>query len=219
MAHQHKPIIGIVGGVGSGKSAVARWVAEHHNGRILDADAVGHQVLFHQDVKARLRQVFGNDIFAGGEVDRKRLAAVVFGDKADQANSRRQLEAIVHPAMAEVFQQELAAAAADDAIRFVLFDAAVLLETGWRDRCDVVAFVDVPREQRIQRVTTSRGWTEDELARREASQWPLDRKRSQAHVVIDNSKTVEQAGEQLAEFLCEQGWLTDQRSSCSMATP
>ena len=89
----------------------------------------------------------------------------------------------------------------------MVFDAAILLEAGWGDGCDVVAFVDVPREQRIQRVAESRGWTAEELARREASQWPLDRKRDAADIVVDNSTTIEHAGQQLADYLIAEEWI------------
>ncbi|MEZ6051658.1 MAG: dephospho-CoA kinase [Planctomycetaceae bacterium] len=219
MTIHHKPIIGIVGGVGSGKSAVARWFAEHCCGSLIDADAVGHQVLLQEEVKIRLRETFGDDIFAEGEVDRKQLGTLVFGDGPEQTRARRQLESIVHPAMAAVFQVELAKADADDEIRLVIFDAAVLLETGWREQCDVVVFVEVPHDQRVQRVAASRGWTEGELARREASQWSLDRKRQAADIVVDNSETIEHTGQQLVDTLVEQGWLTDRRTPCSIGTP
>ena len=66
MAHKHKPNIGIVGGVGSGKSAVARWLAEHYRGRLVDADVIGHQILLRDDIKARLRDVFGEEIMVDG---------------------------------------------------------------------------------------------------------------------------------------------------------
>ncbi len=219
MAHKLKPIIGLVGGVGSGKSAVARWLAEHYHGHLVDADAVGHQVLFCDDVKIRLREVFGDEIFVEGEVDRGRLAAQVFGDDPERADARKELESIVHPAMGEVFKQELAAGAADESVRLMIFDAAVLLEAGWRDGCDVLAFIEVPHEQRVQRVAASRGWTADELARREASQWPLDHKRNTADIIVDNSGTIEQAGQQLADYLIERGWLTNEPSPSSVGIP
>lgn len=207
MARNHKPNIGIVGGVGSGKSAVAHWLANEYHGRLINADAVGHQVLLRDDVKARLRDVFGNEIFVKGEIDRRRLAGQVFGEDAEQVVARKRLESIVHPVMGEVFKRELKAGAEDPSVQMMIIDAAILLEAGWRDGCDILAFVDVPCEQRVQRVADSRGWSETELKRREASQWPLERKREAADIVIDNSGTIEQAGQQLADYLIEKEWI------------
>ncbi len=207
METKQAPIIGLVGGVGSGKSAVARWMTEHIPGKLIDADVVGHQVLLRDDVKSQLRQAFGESVFVDGEIDRNQLAAQVFGDDPQHVAARSTLEKIVHPVMGEIIREQMAAARKDDTVRFVIFDAAILLESGWRDGCDVVAFVDVPREERLRRVAESRGWTDEELSRREASQWPLPRKRDAADIVIDNSKSVAHAGQQLAEYLHEQHWL------------
>ncbi|MCA9077722.1 MAG: dephospho-CoA kinase [Planctomycetaceae bacterium] len=218
MAHKHKPNIGIVGGVGSGKSAVARWLADEYHGLLIDADAVGHQVLLRDDVKARLRDVFGDEIFVDGEIARSRLAGHVFGDDPERVVARKRLESIVHPVMGEVFKRELKAGAEDPSVQMMIIDAAILLEAGWRDGCDVLAFVDVPREQRLQRVAESRGWSEDELAGREASQWPLDRKRELSDVVIDNSGTIEQAGQQLADYLFREDWVSSEPSHNIVST-
>ncbi|MGE0375711.1 MAG: dephospho-CoA kinase [Planctomycetaceae bacterium] len=207
MDQQQAPLIGIVGGVGSGKSAVAGWVAEHCHGRLIDADVAGHEVLFQSDVKAALQREFGGAIFVDGEIDRRRLAGLVFGSEPEQAAARSKLERLVHPVMGKMIKDRIDAARQDKHVALVVLDAAILLESGWRDGCDAVAFVDVPREERLRRVAATRGWSSDEFTRREASQWPLDRKREAADVVIDNSGSVEQAGRQLAGYLIGQGWL------------
>jgi dephospho-CoA kinase len=217
MKRKLAPIIGLVGGVGSGKSAVARWLSEHHQGHLIDADLVGHQVLFQDDVKQGLRRAFGDSIFRDGEIDRRQLAAVVFGDEPEQAAARTKLEQIVHPVMGQVIRDRMTASRLDEDMRLIVFDAAILLESGWRDTCDVVAFVDVPCDQRLRRIADSRGWTDQELSRREASQWPLNRKREASDVVIDNSGTVEQAGLQLEDYLINQGWLAPCQQKTSHA--
>ncbi|WP_155458753.1 dephospho-CoA kinase, partial [Streptococcus pneumoniae] len=81
---------------------------------------------------------------------------------------------------------------AGDTVDVVVLDAAVLLEAGWRNQCDRLVFVEVPLAARQERVR-ARGWSEDELQRREASQWPLDRKRSAADFVVDHSATSDAA--------------------------
>ncbi|MBX3436510.1 MAG: dephospho-CoA kinase [Planctomycetaceae bacterium] len=203
MEQNQIPIIGIVGGVGSGKSAVARWLVEAGPGYLIDADRIGHAVLLRQDVQENLRSVFGESIFAGGTIDRRHLAELVFGDGPEYAAARSRLEQIVHPIIRQVIRDEIGRARLNPEVQFIILDAAILLETGWREECDLVAFVDVPRHERLRRVAESRGWSSEELDRREASQWSVDRKRLAADIVIDNSQSVDRAGRQLAAFIAE----------------
>jgi dephospho-CoA kinase len=190
------PILGIVGGIGSGKSTLARWVADHHPVAVIDADRLGHEVLQHPAVIAQLRQALGADIVdSNGQVLRSVLAACVFGDTLAHHSAREQLEAIVHPAIGREVERQIAAL--DPAMtKCVLLDAAVLLEAGWRDRCDGLIFIDTPEDRRRAWVA-ARGWSPAELARREASQWPLERKRQAADAAVANDGTVEEAGERL----------------------
>ncbi|QDU21508.1 Dephospho-CoA kinase [Urbifossiella limnaea] len=95
----------------------------------------------------------------------------------------------------------LAAAQADPAARFVVLDAAVMLEAGWDGVCDKVVYVDAPREQRLARVAARSGWSEEELAAREAAQWPAERKMAAAHAVVVNDAGPEELGRRLDELL------------------
>ena len=195
MTVRRAEVIGFVGGVGSGKSALARWAGEHLGGIVLDADAAGHRALDRPEVKESLRKEFGDGVFdEEGTVIRSRLAARVFGDGEPEQTARRQLERIVHPVIGRDLEQQIAEAG--QASNVILLDAAVLLEAGWQTACDAVVFVDVPEEVRRRRVQQTRGWTAEELTQREASQWPLDAKRQSADVVIDNSESLEAAGRQ-----------------------
>ena len=82
-----------------------------------------------------------------------------------------------------------------------MLDAAVMLEASWNDLCQAIVFIDVPFADRLARVQQQRGWNEDELRRREASQLTLEEKRHRATVVIDNSKTLDDAVNQLRDFI------------------
>lgn len=184
------PIIGIVGGVGSGKSTLARWVAEHHPAEVMDADRIGHALLGDTAVKAALRAEFGNGIFDNdGNVVRSALAQKVFGTSPEQQAGRQRLDALMHPLIRQEIRRQVAAVD-PQRTHVVLLDAALLLESGWRDQCRAVVFVDTPAERREQWVRTNRGWAVEELQRREASQWPLERKRAAADVVIPNDGDV-----------------------------
>jgi dephospho-CoA kinase len=192
------PVIGIVGGVGSGKSSVARKLAELVPAAIIDADKLGHQALELPAVKENLRRRFGEAIFDGdGAVVRSRLAGIVFGDSQDAVAARADLDAITHPEIGRMAREQIEAARASKNVRWILVDAALLLEAGWDRFCDAVAFIDVTAERRADRVFRQRGWSADEWRRREASQWPVERKRNESEIVVSNNGSPESAAEEL----------------------
>ncbi len=195
------PVIGIIGGIGSGKSAVARWVSDHANIKTVDADQLGHQALESDVIKAALRQRFGEDIFdAAGSVRRSALARLVFGEGQNFRQARRDLEQVLHPAIEQRVIDAITQAERDQR-EAVLLDAAVLLEAGWRKRCDAVVFVDAPLEVRQRRVAARNGWTAEELQRREQSQLGIDEKKQQSDIIISNAADDSKAAEELLEFL------------------
>lgn len=196
------PVVGLIGGVGSGKSSLAKWLCDKLRVHVIHADAAGHRVLENPEIKETIRRRFGADVFdPTGGVRRDRLAQQVFGADARHQAARHQLEAIVHPAIAADLRGQLDEARRSTEVDVILLDAAVLLEAGWSEMCDAVVFVDAPEAQRAARVSKSRGWSLEELRKREASQLPLDRKQAVADCVVDNSETLETAGRQLLEFV------------------
>jgi dephospho-CoA kinase len=196
--------VGLIGGVGSGKSSVARRVAALRSVVIVDGDQAGHAVLRDPAVKQQLRQQFGETIFdASGEVSRLALGRMVFGDSAEQQAAKAALERIVHPRIRHALEEQVHNFQSRSDIDAVLLDAAVLLEAKWNDICDCVAFIDVPVELRLKRVLESRKWDAQEFHRREASQLPIADKRRASDVVIDNSGDLDHAADQLARAIDE----------------
>jgi len=204
------PVVGLIGGIGSGKSALARWVAGQRNVRTLDADSAGHRALQNDAVRRQLCERFGDGILdASGAVSRPQLAAIVFGDSSEHRQRREALEEIVHPIIRAEIRAQLEQAAADPDLDLILLDAALLLEAGWNELCDAVVFVDTPRETRLERVRENRNWSDDELQRREASQKSVTEKRAAADAVVDNSRSIEIAGGQFLEWFERQFRATD----------
>ena len=197
--HLRTPVVGIVGGVGAGKSTVVRNVA-HLQLFIVDADHIGHDLLQTDVIRNRLRVTFGEEIFnTAGMIERKRLAEKVFGDSDEQIQNRHRLNEIFHPAIRTEIQHVISQAPQDaDAI---ILDAALLLEAGWADECDAIVFIDTPLEKRQQRVAGTRGWSVEELQRREASQWSLLKKREAADFIVDNSGSPETAAQQMTRII------------------
>jgi dephospho-CoA kinase len=196
-----KPVVGLVGGIGSGKSAVADAFAAR-GARVISGDQIAHEALRQPEVKAQIARRWGPDMLdEHGEVRRRRLGAVVFADEAE----RKALEALVHPWIKGRIRQEAAAAQADPAVRLVVLDAAVMLEAGWHDVCDRLVFVDAPRELRLRRVAGQRGWGDQEMEARERAQLPLTAKAARADHALDNSGPLEHLGRQVDALLAEWG--------------
>ena len=180
--HGSKPVIGLVGAIGAGKSTAARCFAAR-GGHAIDADALGHDALRQPGVVAALVGLWGEGIRKpDGTLDRREIGRIVFANPAE----RNALEAAVFPYIGERTRQEIAAAQANPAVAFVVLDAAVLLEAGWGDMVDKLVYVDAPREVRVARLAARSGWTAADLTAREAAQWPSDKKRAQADGVLVN---------------------------------
>jgi len=191
-------IIGIVGGVASGKTLVARQFEKLGAG-VLEADAAGYEVLRMPEVELALRQRWGAQVFgADGHVDRARVARIVFAPPPDGPRERRYLEQLVHPRIGELLRAK-AQTLAERGCPIAVLDAPLLLEAGWDELCDKVVFVDSPLELR-QRRAELRGWSKEDFAAREGVQESLDHKRAHADVIIDNAGSPESTQAQVERY-------------------
>lgn len=198
------PVVGVIGGIGSGKSRVAQELTRRAGGvsPLISGDQLGHEALKQPDIRERIVEQWGQEIVnTKGEIDRKKLGVIVFND----ATARKTLESIVFPFIERGIAVGIDKARRDATTRLIVLDAAVMLEAGWDRHCDHLIFVDVPRDIRLQRLAQNRGWSERELAAREQAQWPLDDKKRRADFVIDNTGTPEQLARQIDELLWKLG--------------
>ncbi|HEY4309770.1 MAG TPA: dephospho-CoA kinase [Pirellulales bacterium] len=187
-------VIGLVGGIASGKSLVARQLVELGAGW-LDADRAGHEVLEQEEVKQAIRERFGSEVFTpDGQLSRPAIGRRVFGSEG-AAEDRRFLEQLTHPRIGELLGRQ-AAALEEEGKQILVLDAPLLMEAGWNKFCEKTVFVEAPREVRLQRAR-GRGWSDAEFAAREAAQQSLDVKRNRADVVLDNSGSAEATREQV----------------------
>lgn len=193
------PVIGIAGGVGAGKSSVVRGVKGLRLS-IVDADQAGHHQLRKPEIREQLTRVFGNGIVTqDGEIDRKQLASLVFGTTPEHNQRRELLNQIVRPGIREEIRQQISSAPQD--VDAIILDAALLLEAGWAAECDALIYVDTPLELRRERVAKNRGWSAEELQKRESSQWDVERKKAACHFVVDNSGSPESSASQMEQIL------------------
>jgi dephospho-CoA kinase len=192
-------IIGLIGGVASGKSTVAKCLAEL-GAAVLDADAAGHEALRDPDVERAARVRWGDGIFgADGHIHRPALAAVVFGPEASATAELKYLESLTHPLIRRRLREQISQLQADGKHSAAVLDAPVLLKAGWNELCDVVVFVDAPQAVREARAR-QRGWSAEEFARREAAQEPLPEKRALSDATIDNSGDLQDTRRRVGEF-------------------
>ena len=177
-------VIGIAGGIGSGKSTVARAFAQR-GFVIVDADAEAKAALDRPEVRATLAEWWGPGVLnPDGSVNRSEVARRVFSVEVE----RRRLEGLIHPLVRKTHAQavDLARRAPGGPAPGLVMDTPLLFEAGIDRECDAVIFIEASRATRLERVRRSRGWDEAEFDRREASQWPLDRKRAACRFVIHN---------------------------------
>ncbi|HEY0070033.1 MAG TPA: dephospho-CoA kinase [Chloroflexia bacterium] len=183
-------IIGLTGNIACGKSTVMRRLRKL-GARTIDADALIHVILrrggaaFEPVVAEFGEGILGSD----GEIDRRALGRIVFSDPA----RLKRLEEIEHPIVRRMIEEEIRTAAE----RVVVVDAIKLFESGWAARSDRVWVVTCRRDQQIERLMSTRGYSHEEAEMRIDAQSPQEEKVARADTVIDNSGTLEETFRQV----------------------
>ena len=189
------PVIGLTGGVGSGKSRVAQLL-EESGCLVANADQMAREALESPEIRDLITSRWGREVrLADGGVNRDAVAQVVFNDETE----RHWLESIIHP-MVERMRKALFDTA-PDGTRALVIDAPLLFEADLGRHCDSIVFVDTPLDIRQDRVLKSRQWDSAELARREAAQLPLDAKRSMSHHVLCNEGEMTDLARSVEQYL------------------
>lgn len=189
-------VLGITGGISSGKSTIARMLASL-GAEVIDADVMCHKLFLVKDIKAKIIERFGNvvlDIY--GMIDRSRLAEIVFQDKT----SLDDLCSILHPTVIEQIRLRIGEIENRGRRKAIVIDAALLEESDLSLLCDFIIFVNTGRDHRVRRSKISRHWQDSELERRERFQMSLEDKKKKADYVVDNNFTEENTYRQIKEF-------------------
>jgi dephospho-CoA kinase len=177
-----KHVIGLTGGIASGKSTVGRLLSDF-GATVIDADQLAREVVVPgSDGLREVVQSFGNGILApDGSLDRKILGTLVFMNDV----GRRELDAILHPRIAKLAKERIQAAQ-DTATPYVVYEAALLVELGLHRDFAKLIVVSADPELQVRRVMKRNGLTESEARDRLASQYPLEKKLAVADYVIQN---------------------------------
>ncbi len=186
--------VGLTGGIASGKSTVAA-ILQELGAVVIDADQLARDVVAKGTPGlAQVVEAFGEDLLTeDGELDRPKMAAIVFGDE----DRRRQLERILHPLIGAASRVLEEAAKAEG--HLVVNDIPLLAEAGLAGLFDHVIVVDVPVEEAVRRMVHDRGWTVEDALARVAAQATREERLALATRVIDNSGTLEQLREQVEQ--------------------
>ena len=180
-------VIGLTGGIGTGKSEAARYLVSL-GAKLIDADVVGHEAYRpHAEAWRQVVEAFGDGILGqDNEIDRRALGAIVFADPEQLAR----LNGIMHPLMAGMVQERIDAFR-DDGTDAVVVEAALLFEAGWNSLVQEVWVTDSPVDTVVGRLAQRNGMSEEEALRRISSQMSRDERLERADFVIDNSRDVE----------------------------
>ncbi|WET03269.1 dephospho-CoA kinase [Flavobacterium sp. YJ01] len=171
-------VIGLTGGIGSGKTTIANYFNEL-GVPVYIADDGAKRVMQSHDILEELKSVFGKDIFDGEVLNRAKLAQIVFNDKEQLAK----LNAIVHPGVKRDFEIWMQGYENYD---YVIYEAAILFESGRYKECDVIITVTAPEEIRIERVIERDKTTREQVLSRMKMQWNDEKRISKSNFVINN---------------------------------
>ncbi len=189
--------VGLTGGIASGKSTVARMLAEL-GAIVIDLDEIAHEVEAPgMPAWKAIVDHFGEGVLGEGRtIDRRRLGAIVFADREKLALLNR----LVHPAVLAEWEARIERIRREQPEAVVLSDIPLLVEAGLRDRVDWVLLVQIPPEEQIRRLMERNGWSREEAAARLASQMPIDQKLASADRVIRNDGPIEQTRRAVLEL-------------------
>lgn len=197
-------VIGITGGVGAGKSEVLAWLAGRPDCRVIMADQVAHRLEEPGEVCfAPLRALLGDDILdAEGRIDKRRMAAKIFGDEA----LLKKVNEIVHPAVKACLTAQIEEERAAGKRNWLFIEAALLIEEGYAGIVDELWYIHAGEAVRRQRLIESRGYTDEKIDSIFRSQLSEEAFRKHCDVVIENNGTLESVYTQIEKELGEYQW-------------
>lgn len=188
-----KKIIGILGGIGSGKSAAAAQFARLGCG-IVDADRMVHELLEDEAIILEIRQFFGDDILqSDGRIDKTKLSEKVF----ESAENVAGINNIIHGHVLVRTEELISKLNSSEKVKAIVLDMPLLAEVGWEKRCDKLVFVACKSAIRAQRIGKKGGFSKNQIKKREKFQISLDSKEKIADYTIDNNSDLSALADQV----------------------
>ena len=189
-----KPVIGILGGMCSGKSTAAKELGKL-GCAVIDADEIAHKLLDDKTIKAKIMHLFGREIQdAEGKINRAALANVVFSDPAKVSK----LTDVLHPKVLAQVEELINQFNSQSDVKAIVLDMPLLMEVGWEKRCDHLIFIDCDPKKRLERARKTGFFDAETLKIRENLQISLDKKKRIADNIVDNNSDLSGLSKQIA---------------------
>lgn len=186
-----KKIIYLTGGIGTGKSTVAKIFADF-GVEVIDADKIVHEILENdEELKTKIVDIFGQDVIEEGKINRRKLGTIVFSNK----EKLRILENLIHPKVLEIMAKKISESQSD----MILMEIPLLFEKGMNFHPSVLVYC--PRELQFKRIKERDGLPDKDIQNRLSSQIDIEEKKKLADYVIDNSGTLQETRKQVENLL------------------
>lgn len=197
-------LIGITGGIGSGKTQVLEYIKQHYACEVYLADEISHQLMKKGQVcYEQLVQILGSDCLdTMGEIDKKKMAKIIFSDN----DTLVKINAILHPSVKNFVQQKIVNMRKQDEVKLFFLEAALLIEEGYQEILDELWYIYAEEEIRKERLKVSRNYSKEKIDSIMMQQLPQHKFLEVCDVVIDNNMDKEQTHQQIRERLREYQW-------------
>ncbi|WP_457642924.1 dephospho-CoA kinase [Persephonella sp.] len=185
--------VGLTGSIGTGKSTAAEFLREE-GAYLIDADKVVHSLLKRPDIKEKIKEEFGNVFTESGEVDKKKLAQIVFNN----TEKKKKLESILHPEVFKEIEKFFQEVEKKEPCAVAVAEVPLMIETGSYKNYDIVVVVYAPQKLQLERLI-KKGMTQEEALKRIKSQMPPEEKAKYADIVIENTGSVDELRKKVKE--------------------
>lgn len=188
-------VIGLTGGIATGKSTVEK-ILENLGAKVIDADKVVHKLLSDENVKNKIRQYFPDTFDNEGNIDRKKLAGIVFNDY----EKKKILENILHPKVGQEIDKWIEINKKENSDKVLFVSVPLMIETGSYKKYDKVVLVYAPRELQIKRLIENKGYSYEEALVRINAQMDIEEKRKYADYIIENTGSIPELEEKVKQL-------------------
>ncbi|MCX7762741.1 MAG: dephospho-CoA kinase [Candidatus Kryptonium sp.] len=179
--------VGVTGGIGSGKTTVCKFF-EELGAKVIYADDLAKKLMEDdENLKSKIKKMFGEEAYIGGKLNRKFIAEIIFSNE----EKKKQLESIVHPAVIKKIIAEFKKISKEKTHSFVIVEAALIFESGFDSELDYVIVVDADEEVKIKRIMERDGCSREEVLKRMKAQMNPTKKRKLADIVIQNNDDIQ----------------------------
>lgn len=194
-------ILGITGGIGTGKSTVLHLLEQEYQAYIVETDKLAHELMMPGNTTyKKIIEYFGTDILSeDGSIDRGKLGSIVFRDEREL----EELNHIVHPAVKQYILEDIRRKKAEGQVAIYVIEAALLIEDGYKEICDELWYIYVQKEERIRRLINGRGGIREKWESIIANQSSEEFYKKYCDTIVENGESVQNTADIIRDLLCK----------------